>query len=107
MASIPEPPPKNAGLPVTPHLLNRLLEANVSPYISELVMARHEYGLQKYGQGLMTDDGRDTMEDARQEAGDLLQYVYKGYLQGLKDPEGAALLQAVLHICIEVLDDLK
>jgi hypothetical protein len=81
MASVPEPPPKHGGIEVTPMLLKWLEEIGADPTVAQLVKSRHILGLQKYGQGLMSDDGRDTYEDARQEAGDLLQYLYKALIQ--------------------------
>ena len=98
MASIPEPSPKNVGISVTADLLNWLRASRAPFHIIELVNAR---------QGLMTEDGRDTMENARQEAGDLLQCIYKAYLQGLKDPKAVTELETVLLLCLSVLGELK
>jgi hypothetical protein len=45
--------------------------------ISDLIRARDAFGRQKYGQPLMTLDGRNGVEDCRQEVGDMLQYFLK------------------------------
>ena len=82
MASKPEPPPKKLGVEVTPLLIEYMKKGEASDMAISLIKARHEYGLAKYGQGLMTEDGRNTAEDAIQELGDLLQYLYKAKLQG-------------------------
>lgn len=47
-----------------------------------LVRERDAFGRAKYGQPLMSNDGRNGIEDARQELGDLLQYVMKCKLAG-------------------------
>lgn len=80
MKSVPEPDPKNQGMDVT----EGLLEAINSKYNSHqyedvkvLIHQRRAFGIEKYGQTLRSDDGRNGLEDARQELGDLLQYVYK------------------------------
>lgn len=86
-SSEPEPPPVEAGLAVTPVLLDWLVSNGGDNghwhEAQQLIRARALFGLRKYGQGLMTDDGRDTIEDARQELGDLLQYVMSARMQGL------------------------
>ena len=38
--------------------------------------------MKKYGRCLNTQDGRDDVVDALEEAGDLLQYAYKAKLNG-------------------------
>jgi len=93
--SIPEPPPKNKGVEVPPLLLEWLskqesIQVEYSAFISEeelkqameLVQARTNYGIHKYGMPLKTQDGRDSQEDAVQEIGDALQYLYKARLNG-------------------------
>ena len=86
MASIPEPPPKNIGQCV-PEKLKEWIQQTHFPddlklKLIKLIDQRDKYGFQKYGQHLMTQDGRDSVEDARQEAGDLLQYLYKAIMNG-------------------------
>lgn len=83
----PQPPPRLAGEPVSPLLINwvqSLSELSVpdKEAVEVLIKERCEYGLKKYGQGLMTNDGRDDVVDAMQEMGDLLQYAYKAQLNG-------------------------
>lgn len=105
MASMPEPPPKDKGEAVTPKLIRWLVEHvdgrddDWDFYDAiQLVRQRHAYGLAKYGQPLKTGDGRDTIEDARQEAGDLLQYLWKGRMQGLDLSQFRGLLRVALAI---------
>ena len=56
------------------------VEMKMIPHLDnliELVKQRDAFGRAKYGQPLMTNDGRNGLEDARQEMGDLLQYICK------------------------------
>ena len=57
-----------------------------------LIRARDAFGRKKYGQPLMSEDGRDTALDALQEMGDLLQYVWKARLRNESLTEIRALL---------------
>jgi hypothetical protein len=89
-ASVPEPPPVPIGQVVPVHLIAELSKlhhsaslsglVDVSTHLNELIVLveeRNAFGVAKYGQPLMTEDGRNGLEDARQELGDLLQYVCK------------------------------
>jgi hypothetical protein len=82
IASVPEPPPVTRGEVVTTHLIAEMSKIrDLAPQqvnaLIVLVKERNAFGLAKYGQPLMTEDGRNGIEDARQELGDLLQYVCK------------------------------
>ena len=80
MESKPEPHPLNHGKDI-PQLLIAWISSNFTQTIKDdainLIHERDNYGYKKYGQHLMSEDGRNTIEDARQELGDLLQYVFK------------------------------
>lgn len=104
-ASIPEPPPLREGVEVTPLLLEWLERVNMNEKVIHLIKERHLYGLNKYGQGLMTEDGRNTLEDARQEAGDLLQYLFKARLQKTSfSSEEKKSFKEMLNFCILLID---
>ncbi len=79
--SIPEPTPKNAGKIVPESLIHFInsskLDIEAKHYGVTLIEERDQFGRRKYGQPLRTEDGRDDIEDARQELGDLLQYCWK------------------------------
>jgi hypothetical protein len=92
-ASIPEPPPVPRGI-IVPDALLAFIETTKHIHdgsswevgvnlckLSELVKERNAFGIAKYGQPLYSEDGRNGIEDARQELGDLLQYVFKISLQ--------------------------
>lgn len=77
-----QPAPRNEGENV-PEAFRRwaaLRGYNASVALSE---KRDAFGREKYGQPLMSDDGRDTMQDAVEEIGDLMHYLYKAKMQGV------------------------
>lgn len=78
--TIPADQIRNAGEPVFPELRRRL-----GPYsrdrLIELIDVREAYGVAKYGQTLMTDDGRDTPTEVVNELLDALAYVTKWSMQ--------------------------
>lgn len=84
--SIPEPPPVKKGKEVAKELIEFILIAKLDNEqkrkIIELITERYEFGMKKYGQPLMTEDGRDDINDALQELGDLMQYIYKAKMNG-------------------------
>lgn len=83
IASIPEPSPVNEGKNVPDHLIKWLENTKHSKVCIKLIKERDLFGFQKYGQHLMTNDGRSDIEDLRQELGDALQYAMKAKLNGL------------------------
>ncbi len=84
--SIPEPAPKPEGVIVTGELVSWIEKQDVTDTERDraikLIKERDEYGFKKYGQHLMTKDGRNSIEDALQELGDLMHYLYKARLNG-------------------------
>jgi hypothetical protein len=92
--SVPEPPPTVGGEVVPDVLINYLtlfkdehkqnipelardkFIVNMDGLVS-LIHQRDNFGRTKYGQPLMSEDGRNGVEDAKQELGDLLQYLMK------------------------------
>ena len=72
----PRPPPMDA-LPITDvamHLAQRLPPGSVQ---QQLVLARRQQGIDRYGTALCTHNGRDTRADAAQEALDLAIYLHQ------------------------------
>lgn len=102
-----QPAPINKGQSVTPALLEWLKDHHASEKVISTIQQRYEFGLNKYGQPLMTQDGRDTFRDAQEEAADLLQYLYKATLQELKDPFNVQELEEILAYCQQLLLKLK
>lgn len=95
--SVPEPPPVPKGQVVPEKLIQTILnmkEYSTNPEVTEqldrlvqLVKERNAFGMEKYKQPLYSEDGRNGIEDARQELGDLLQYAQKIKMQKGNDPE--------------------
>lgn len=76
--------PINRGISVPDKLVTWIkttdLPQNTKDKAIDLVLTRDTFGCEKYGQSLMTKDGRITVQDALEELGDLLQYLYKAKL---------------------------
>lgn len=67
-----------------------------------MVETRTAFGMKKYGQMLMTEDGRDTGRDAVEEMGDLLQYAYKAKMNGCEKTLRDVLWPAII-LLIDIL----
>lgn len=67
-AATPEPMPKKGGVEVLPAVIEDL-------------KARSEMGREKYGTTLYTDNGRDALNDAYQEALDLCMYLKQAIIE--------------------------
>ena len=84
--SVPEPDPVPAGREVTPVLLEwvsqNIREDDYDGSVTKLIKQRDAFGREKYGQPLMSGDGRNDLEDLRQELGDALQYACKARMNG-------------------------
>lgn len=78
--TIPPDQIRTAGKPVFAEVRKRL-----GPYSRDLLLplidAREAYGIAKYGQTLLTDDGRDTPTEVVNELLDALAYVTKWAMQ--------------------------
>lgn len=103
--SRPEPDPQKSGLIVPDALIKYLKQRPNTQELVRLVEQRNEFGIRKYGQPLMSQDGRSGVEDARQELGDLLQYCYKCRLNGSEDTkELRQLVNRAQKILLEILE---
>ena len=106
-ASIPEPAPVAGKEDVTPALLDWLTCECPKGFAQgrqdafDLVQKRDAFGRAKYGTGLQTRNGRDPIEDAMQEVGDLLQYVQQARMEG-RDLTPIRRLVPVLAALLEV-----
>lgn len=67
----------------------------------QLSKIRDHLGQTKYGQPLMSEDGRDTIQDALEEVGDLLHYLYKARINGLD----VSLIRKYLPVIEALCDD--
>jgi len=103
LISVPQPPPIKAGKIVPELLIEELGKAEhinnkVIRRTIELIKARDNFGRQKYGQPLMSKDGRDSICDAIEEFGDLLQYVYKAKLNGEDVSELRSMVTVLFYV---------
>lgn len=104
-AATPEKMPVPHGTVVTPHLIKWIESQPISGtrvhQIVADILARDAYGRRKYGQPLMSEDGRDHVNDARQEILDALQYIQAARLQKLDVRELLPLLRLVVRMIEE------
>jgi len=96
----PQPPPVNKGTPVPPAFQAWAREKNFV-VAAELSKSRSDFGIEKYGQPLMTQDGRDSVEDAIDEIGDFFHYTQKAIMNG----EDLSRLVEFVVIAQELLGD--
>lgn len=100
---VAQPPPVPHG-EVVPPVFQEWARANGFAEAAELSASRAAFGEAKYGQPLMTKDGRDSIEDAKDELGDFGHYLQKAIMNG-EDVTGLvphldaarALLETALH----------
>lgn len=74
-------------------------QASVTDALIEMLRARQEKGIETYGRSLETFNGRDSVQDALEEAIDLSQYLLQVKL------ERAAIFDATMEAW-RILDDL-
>ena len=108
----PEAPPIARGEIVPDALCKRIsehprLSADGKERLICLVRERDAFGRAKYGQPLMSEDGRNGVVDARQELGDLVQYVCKVSLapHTTTETERAA-LRVIVQDALILVDDM-
>jgi len=98
-----QPVPKKKGVKVPPVLISFIREMDLPDQVKQnavtLVTARDSLGKEKYGQSLMSDDGRDPYIDALQELGDLLQYLMQCRLNGVDVAGIRELLPILKALC--------
>ena len=100
-----EPKPRPEGQVVSDALIAYLKNRPKTQELVRLVQQRHQFGMQKYGQPLMSQDGRSGVEDAKEELGDLLQYCYKCRLNGSEDTKQLRrMLKQSQNILLDILD---
>lgn len=76
LAVVPQPPPQNeSGPALWPMIISELGNSEVDRLITTDMLARHEFGVAKYGVPLVASNGRDHLADAYQEALDMVVYL--------------------------------
>lgn len=100
--SSPQPKPTEGVKRVFPILRAWLIVRGEGKIVSQ-VAGRREYGIRQYGTELMTHNGRDVIEDLRQEALDALQYAVAAKLEGASEED----LREITGILDRVLDVMQ
>ena len=76
LAVVPQNPPQNQGGPALwPMIIRELRESELDRLLAADMLARHEFGVAKYGVPLVASNGRDHLADAYQEALDGVVYL--------------------------------
>ena len=96
----PQPPPINRGENVPANFRTWAAGKGFDAAV-QLSHSRDEFGFQKYGQRLMTKDGRDSVEDAIDEVGDFFHYAWKARMNG----EDISRLRELVRVMNAVLQD--
>lgn len=97
----PEPDPVARGVIIPDRLVDyinasQMLSLSAKQPLTKLVQERDAFGRAKYGQPLYSEDGRNGVEDARQELGDLMQYLFKCKIAGVDTTEVIQMIRAFL-----------
>tara|TARA_R100000808_G_C2154593_1_gene165680 strand:+ start:6824 stop:7180 length:357 start_codon:yes stop_codon:yes gene_type:complete len=92
-------PVKN-GIEIYPKLKQQFSHIK-SPLLLDIINKRYKFGLDKYGQPLMSQDGRDTYKDIMDELGDAAQYIAKLKIEvGFEPtPEDIERIDNIIHVC--------
>lgn len=93
-----QPNPVNKGENV-PSEFRNWAQHNGFDDASQLSKIRDLFGQTKYGQPLMSEDGRDTIKDAVEEIGDLLHYLYKARMNNLDVDSIKKYLPVLIALC--------
>ena len=104
-----QPSPRVLGQ-VIPDLLIAFLEGKNTmrafDSVIQLIQERDAFGRAKYGQPLMSEDGRDGVQDAKEELGDLMQYAFKAMLNQ-RDVTDLREMVAALLFLLNSEDDIR
>jgi hypothetical protein len=104
----PQPAPKQGGVEVH-SLLDTYLKGTAGEhdkYFREKLEERYKFGKSKYGQGLMTNDGRDGPRDLEEELLDATYYLVKCLYRKENIDNAKKMLQTINDIveCQEKID---
>ena len=98
----PQPTTSAQSVPVKPILLDALAcFGGVPPWIVEAIEARALAGVERYGVALHTHNGRDAIQDLREELLDAMQYLAQAHAEGrISAPVYVPALELLLHLMI-------
>ena len=102
MSNQPQPTTTAQSVPVKPVLLDAIACFDgVPPWIAKAIEARTLAGVERYGTPLYTHNGRDAVQDLREELLDALQYLAQAHAEGrISAPVYVPALEALLNITI-------
>ena len=92
-------PKKNDHPECWPSLMSRMNKGNE---LLPLMKARHELGIERYGVGLQPHNGRDSLQDALEEALDLLVYLEQSRLENPREHWQGACQAAVIDVALKL-----
>jgi hypothetical protein len=98
----PQPTTSAQSVPVKPILLDAFARfGGVPPWITEAIEARTLAGVERYGVALHTHNGRDPVQDLREELLDAMQYLAQAHAEGrISAPLYVPALEALLSVTI-------
>ena len=96
--------PVNKGTEVYPKL-KKQFDYIKCPLLLDIIEKRYLFGIKKYGQPLMSEDGRDTFRDVVDELGDAAQYIAKLKIEAGLEPSQEAIerLCQIRDICYSLI----
>ena len=104
IATALEPAPvNNGGIPVWPLVIRDILaDFSACESIVEDCKARDAWGRAKYGTPLRTNNGRDALVDAYQEALDLAVYLRQAIAEGCLGADVCGQYNAALRLAVDL-----
>lgn len=106
--TIPATQVKNAGEPVFLVLRDYIQRyAGQKEMMLALVERREQYGIEKYGQTLMSEDGRDTPTEITNELLDALAYLTKWAMQNENNTTIDYALRRAIAFVVDMVDIIQ
>lgn len=103
LATQPQPDPLPVGQPVQPDLIEYLHKAG-HPVVAAVIRARTQIGIERYGQYLYHQDGRNTDAEEIQELSDALIYAHKGVMANSDNGFKRSLYEKYRSILTELIE---
>lgn len=113
-AAIPQPAPTPGSVDIWPLVLKDIdnmfadwddIGGTVLNEVKKTIMARVEFGKEKYGTPLQSNNGRQWQWDALQEGADLPQYIKQGIIQS--DNQADQVLLSLYRRSLKLLVDIQ
>lgn len=106
--TIPATQVENAGEPVFPVLRDYIRRyTGQKEMMLALIDQREQYGMGKYGQTLMSEDGRDTPTEITNEMLDMLAYLTKWAMQNENNTTIDYALRRAIAFVVDMVDIIQ